>query len=218
MTNKDRFSKYYARSETQRSLNKALHKIATTNLATLSREQLKQIANPIIREAKRRMVTLEKEGLTDSPAYTFLKNELGGKYPSAAGTNINSIRNNVRLAYEFLHTKTSLPEGASEYNLWLSEHLGHQTTKEEREEIWDIVHRFENSHPQIFQGYGYDEAIKKIASAYQISGRDKEKAYEEFTQYLKGTGELFDIEMGTGEELAEAGITPWFEGRNSRRY
>lgn len=198
----------------QKQLNRAIHRIQTTNLGLLDRNELKMLANPIIREARKRMRELENAGLKDSPAYRFIKSELGG-YPTAAGTDRNTILHNIREATDFLHAKTSLVENAEEYNIWLDEHLGMDTTPEEREEIWDVVHRFETQHPQLFMNFGYDEAIKKIATAYILGGNDTEYATAQMYEYLKGRGRLAEIERGDGEELNRIGITPWFN--NSTR-
>lgn len=215
---KDFLKKFYKREGTvQKQLNKAIYKIQTTNLAMLDRDELKQIGLPIIKEARRRMRELENSGLTDAPAYRYIIEELGG-YPTTAGKDRNEILHNVKEATDFLHAKTSITSNAQEYNIWLDEHLGMITTKEQREEIWDVVHRFENTHPQLFMNFGYDETIKKIATAYILGGNDMEYATSQFYDYLKGRGKLADIERGDGEELSRIGISPWFNKTSMKGY
>ena len=198
-----------------KQVNSAIYRIQKTNLAMLDRNSLKQIGLPVIREAKKRMVLLENAGLTSSPAYKFIKKELKTKYPTTAGTNRNSILNNIRLATDFLHARTSLVQEAAQYNEWVISHVGLDLTQDELTDFWDVVHRFEDTNPQVFMNRGYDEAIRKIATAYHLNNRDKEEATRVFLEYLEGKGELIDIERGTGEELKQYGITSWFN--NSMR-
>lgn len=208
-------SQFYERPGTReaRSLHKALNQIASKGVRTMSRDELKKVGLPVIREAKKRMRILEEEGLTDSPAYQYIKER--NLQLTTGGKNLNAIRQNVMEAFNFLHTKTSVEQGAREYADWLNEHLGAETTPEQREMIWDLVHRFEESHPGRFINYGYDEAIKRIAKSAQMSGFDIDKAYKTFSDYLAGQGELADMERNEGEELDRDGASPWYKGRNS---
>ena len=195
-----------------KQLHKSLYRIRTTNLSHYDREQLKQIAKPVIREVNKRLRLLEDAGLTSSPAYRFLISELG-KYPTVSGSDINTIRNNIRVASDFLHTKTSLVENAKDYNRWLDEHLGVGLTEEEKVELWDVIHRFETTHPNLFINYGYDEAIRKISSAYHLTGKNMEQATATFYSYLENEGILANLEKGQGQELRPTGIRPWWGKR-----
>ena len=148
-------------------LKKSMDIIADHGVSVFSREELKQIANPIIREAKKRLRDLERAGLTDSPAYRYLaRNEVK---LTAAGKNLNAIKHNVKEASEFLKAKTSTVAGAREFlyktiNMW----AGRETTVEEREKIWDTYHRLEQIHPGYFlkETYGSSELSADI---YTIS-------------------------------------------------
>lgn len=215
MAKQEFLSQFYQRSTTReaRSLHKAINTIAKQGVRSMDRDTLKQVGLPIIREAKARIRELEREGLTDSPAYQYLKAR--NVDISTRGTNLNTIRQNVMEAYNFLHTKTSVVEGARDYNRWLDEHLGVETSKEQREIIWDLIHRFEDSHPGRFISYGYDEAIKRIANAAKSANYDIDKAYGIFADYLKGQGEQADLEINEGAELDRDGASPWYRGRSS---
>lgn len=197
-----------------KQLNKALFKVGQYGVRGMTRDELKQVGLPIIREAKKRVRELEKAGLTDSPAYRAYVIEKKMKI-STAGKNINAIKNEVREAWAFLNARTSTVEGASDYNRWLDDHLGARTTKEQRESIWDLVHRFEETHPGKFINYGYDEAIRKIAKAAELADYNIDKAYNIFSQYLAGQRDIADMEIDAGKELDENGATPWFKGRSS---
>ena len=197
---------YRSRPETKmaRALNKAVYHIGDKGIRNMGLKELKQVGLPIISEARARMRQLEANGLTDSPAYRYMK-DLGIKI-STAGNDINAIKNNVREAYEFLHKKTSTVEGAQAHTTWLNEHLGTETTQEQREKIFDLVHRFEKEHPQHFINYGYDEAIARIAKMTRATDFDVDEAYIRLSEHLKETGELSDIKPGERKR-----ITPWYK-------
>lgn len=133
----------------------------------ISLSNLRKYGEPIMREAEKRLDKLEEAGLIDSPAYR-------GYIVSGASTSMDTtqqkLRHNVLEAFNFIHAKTSIVEEALNYNSWLDAHLGKETTTDERQAIWDVVHEFENKFGQAFEGYGYDEAIKKIAQVSRASG------------------------------------------------
>lgn len=198
----------------KKQLNRAIYLIGTHGVRGFDRNELKGIGLPIIREARKRIIELEKAGLTDAPAYQAYVVDKGMK-ATTAGKDLNKIRHEVFEAWQFLRAPTSTVEGAIDYNKWLDEHLGAETTKEQRDNIWDLVRRFERSHPERFINYGYDEAIKRIAKAAEMADYDIEKAYGIFADYLAGQGQLADFERGEGAELGKDGVSPWFRGRNS---
>lgn len=203
---------YYTRPESEMSsqLNRAIKRIGDIGVQNFDRKELKQVGLPIIREARARMRQLESCGLTDSPAYIHMKN-LDIKI-STGGQDLNTIRQNVMQAYNFLHTKTSTVEGASHYSSWLDSHLGSDTTVEQREKIWDVVHRFEETHPQHFINYSYDETIKRIGRLSKLADFDADKAYEGLLNLLEKEREL-DVE-GYEPETSPRRST-WFRGRSS---
>ena len=173
--NPSSYSEYVPRrdSKNQRQLNRALYLVGSKGIRGLDRTELKQVARPIIRETNLRMRRIEQENLINSsPAYQFIARQLGGKKPSVGGNNINVIKNNLRLAYDFLHTSTSTVEGAKEYSRWLERTLGGGLSEDEMTSIWQIVHKFEDTHPQKFMNYEYDESIKIISNVARKTGFD----------------------------------------------
>ena len=194
----------------KKQLNRAIYLVGTNGIKGFDRNELKQIGLPIIREARRRIRELERAGLTDSPAYQAYVVEKKMK-ATTAGKDLNTIRHEVFEAWKFLDASTSTVEGASDYNKWLDDHLGAETTKEQRTGIWDLVRRFESSHPERFINYGYDEAIKRIAKAAEMADYDIDKAYDIFAEYLRGQGELADLERGGETELDERGRSGWMK-------
>ena len=128
---------------------------------------LRKYGEPILKEAAKRLDELEMAGFIDSPAY---KAYIESKASLEMDVDQYALRHNVMEAFNFVHAKTSIVEEALNYNSWLDAHLGKETTTDERQAIWDVVHEFENKFGQAFEGYGYDEAIKKIAQVSKASG------------------------------------------------
>ena len=181
----------------------------------MSREELKQIGLPLIRETRKRIRLLEEAGLTDSPAYKYITSK---GIPTTAGKNLNSIKASVKLAFDFLHTKTSLVAGAIEFNEKLDYLLGADTTAEQRDIIWTVVGRFEESHTGRFINFNYNETIRKISKAAKLAEYDVDEATRIFTEYLENEGELAELEIGGETELDERGRSGWMKrGGSSMR-
>lgn len=158
----------------QPTLNKSLYIIGTHGVRGLDREDLKRIGNPIIREVRKRMRLLEEANLTEySRAYRYIKDN--NLKVSLEGKNINTIKHELLEAYNFLHAKTSTVEGAEDYKKWLSNTLGGEVTEDTSKIIWGLVHTFEQTNPEKFINYGYDEAIKIISKVAKKTGYDKEE-------------------------------------------
>lgn len=163
-------------------LKKAMDFYAQHGYSVLDRNELKAIAKPIIREAKRRMRELERTGLTDSPAYRWVISE--DATFSAKGTDRNTILHNLTTATEFLKRKTSTVEGTKEYiDSTINRFSGVATSREQRERIWDVYNRLEKLHPGYFMRdtYGSSELsqdIYDITSVLQDSKWDVDEAID----------------------------------------
>lgn len=148
-------------------LKKSMDFISEHGLSVLDRNEIKRISYPIIREAKRRMRELEKNGMTDSPAYRYvMRHKINF---TAGGKNLNNIRHNLQEAWTFLQSKTSTVSGAKDFvDKTIDKWVGYKTTREQREKIWDIYYRLEEIHPGYFlkDTYGSGELASDI---YTIS-------------------------------------------------
>lgn len=129
-------------------LQKAFDSVVEKGVANFTRPELKQIARSLIREANLRYRELENAGLTDTPAFRYMKEY--GKL-SAAGKDTNKIKKNIRLAIDFISSKTSTVEGARTYlSKTIETWVKGKTSHEQRERIWDLYHRLEQIHPGYF--------------------------------------------------------------------
>lgn len=199
---------------TRSVLHSSIYQIQTRNLSTMTLSEIKKIGNSIIREANLRMKELESANLKSSPAYQYIKTHTGKSRFSLAGDDRPRILNQLRYAVDFLHTKTSVVSGAAEYGTWLDRHIGVNLDEDEKVELWEIIHAFENTNPERFVNYGYDVTIRQISTAYNLT-RDKELTRKAFIDYLRGEGMIADLERGSNEDLKKAldmaGVEPWIK-------
>lgn len=169
-----------------KQLQKAFDIVKERGVSAMTRDELKQVARPLIREANLRYRELERAGLTDTPAFRYLKNEIGKL--SAAGTNTNTIKKNIHKAYGFLASKTSTVSGARDYlSSTVESWIGAKTSKEQREQLWDLYHRLEKIHPGYFSSelYSSGELADDMSIIYDVLNRndwDIDRATEELTK------------------------------------
>ena len=139
------------------ALGRDMRYISENGINKLTESELKAKARMLIREANKRVRALEAEELTDMPAYRHYKNDI--KKFTVQGKNLNKIRNITMQAYNFLLSKTSTVSGAKEFlNSTTNKWIGKNTTKEQREKIWDTFNRLEKDHPGIFTVEAYTSA------------------------------------------------------------
>lgn len=188
------------------SLTRAIYKLANTPIGMLKLPELKQLAKPIIREAKLRFRKLEEAGLEESPAYQFILDKKVNL--SAAGTDINAIRKNVMKAYDFLHTSTSIVENAANYikkiETWFP-----GTTKDERKDIWDAIRRLEDLHPEKFRSY--DIEYSKIGKIVKSTGYSADEIVAKYEALIK---EAQERELAEARELTKEGRSPLLKGNS----
>ena len=191
----------------QPALNKAIYTIGTYGVRGFDIKELKRIGRPIIKEVKTRMKLLEEAGLEKySRAYEYVINH--NLKISLAGDNINDIKHELVEAYNFLHTKTSTVEGTIEYRKWLNRVMGGDVTDENAKMIWALVHHFEDTNPEKFINYGYDEAIKTISTVARQTGYDASKT-EALVREIFQRNLHFDFEDDIPKESE---MSPWYKG------
>ena len=193
--------------KSKKKLRQSLEKIADTGVRSMNVSELKSVGSTVIREARRRMRELERTGREDSPAYEAYRAR--GLKTSLQGSDINKLKHELKEAYEFITRKTSTTEGTDLYNQWLDEHLGAETTKEQRAKIWDIVNRIEIEHPNLFINYGYNETISKISDIAASTGFNVDLSYEIFKSVVEGTLKTERDGMEFGKELNEGTVSGW---------
>lgn len=194
---------------------KAIDWISENGVSKMTRENARAIMYPLTREAKKRVRQLEAADLTDTPAYRYYKEkELAFEYNK--NLSLNQLKGRAKDLYDFLSAKTSSFQGAQDYvNSTINAWIGKNTTKEQREKLWDLYHRLEKDHPQILISpiYGSDELAQDL---YEIQGYlnrtdfDVDAAYEMITDmteqgYITPSGSgLFGNWFQTDDDLPDA--------------
>lgn len=185
--------------------------IAEHGVSDVSLQTLKRAGNALIRTAKKRIRELEMAGYTDTPAYRYYKNNI--KKFSLEGANLNKARHMVMETYKFLLSKTSTVEGAETFlNSTIEKWVGQNTTREQRERIFDLYHRIEAIHPSFFTREAYSSS-ELAADIYTISEvlRSQDWNIEEALEILEheeGTSLIFDDDID--EDLMDE-IVMWFD-------
>lgn len=188
------------------ALGRDMRYISENGINKLTTDELKTKARNLIREANKRVRALEAEGLTDMPAYRHYKNDI--KNFTVQGKNLNQIRNITMQAYNFLLSKTSTVSGAREFlNTTTNKWIGKNTTKEQREKIWDTFNRLEKDHPGIFTVEAYTSAelmqdIYTINVVLEAADWDVDKAIELLSND-EGFNRLEDQDEEIYDELTE---------------
>lgn len=185
--------------------------IAEHGVSDVSLQTLKRAGHSLIRTAKKRIGELEMAGLTDTPAYRYYKNNI--KNFSLAGANLNKARHIVMETYNFLLSKTSTVEGAENFlNSTIEKWVGQQTTREQRERIFDLYHRLEKIHPGFFARETYSSSelsadIYTISEVLQAKEWDIDEAMA-ILEHEEGTSIIFDDDID--EELMDE-VGMWFD-------
>lgn len=187
---------------------KAMNELDEKGINPFNEKQLKRIGLPIIRAAKKRMRELEINGLTDSPAYRYIKrNNINF---TTSTINLNELRKNVWAAHKFLTKPTSSKVGAESFlNKTVNKWTGRDTTKEQREKIWDLFHRLEDKHPGYFTKETYSSGeltadIYVMTEVLDAKDWDIDKAYEVLS---KDEMIIFDDDMDF--DLMDE-VTDWY--------
>lgn len=190
----------------------AVNILEKIGVSGLTESQLREIAKPMLATARNRVKALEREGLQDSPAYRYFKNNIA-TWSIAGVTNHNKLRHIIIEAYNFLNAKTSTVEGAKDFFHSTTERfIGRSATKEQREAVWDLYTRLEAKHPGYFTSktYGSDQMIEDIYVMSQVldqKGWDIDRAMEILDREV-GDTLLFDDEI---EDYTQDELGYWYD-------
>lgn len=154
-------------------LNKVVAKIGRTPLYNFKKSELESMLKVLQREVRTRISEIRKNELAyDSPAYQYIKRNKISTYAPRQNTR-QAYMKAVRDAVDFLHSKTSLVEGAKQYRTWLNNTIGEDLSLKEKRSIWRNVHRAEEKYAEKFIQHGYGMVIKHIAEVTKKNGYKK---------------------------------------------
>ena len=158
-------------------------------LNKLSASDLKSLTNRLVSASNKRIRRLEKtERGKSSFAYQSVE-ERGRKF-STRGKNVNQLKQEFKLAKQFLGYKTSTVKGWKEYRTKVEQRTGYATEGEsvnwsERtwSKYWKVYRRFEETHGGTYKK-GDSDRIQQMLTEIMKSS-DKRKSADSFQKMIE---------------------------------
>lgn len=158
-------------------------------LNKLSEKDLRSLTNRLVSASNKRIRRLEKTTRgTSSFAYQSVQ-ERGRKF-STRGKNVNQLKQEFKLAKQFLGYKTSTVKGWKEYRTKVEQRTGYATEGEsldwsERtwEKYWKVYRRFEETHGGTFKK-GDSDRIQQMLTEIMDSS-DKRRSADTFQRMIE---------------------------------
>lgn len=158
-------------------------------LNKLSSSDLKSLTNRLVSASNKRIRRLEKtERGKSSFAYQSVE-ERGRKF-STRGKNVNQLKQEFKLAKQFLGYKTSTVKGWKEYRTKVEQRTGYATEGEsvnwsERtwSKYWKVYRRFEETHGGTYKK-GDSDRIQQMLTEIMKSS-DKRKSADSFQKMIE---------------------------------
>lgn len=158
-------------------------------LNKLSTSDLKSLTNRLVSASNKRIRRLEKtERGKSSFAYQSVE-ERGRKF-STRGKNVNQLKQEFKLAKQFLGYKTSTVKGWKEYRTKVEQRTGYATEGEsvnwsERtwSKYWKVYRRFEETHGGTYKK-GDSDRIQQMLTEIMKSS-DKRKSADSFQKMIE---------------------------------
>ena len=158
-------------------------------LNKLSSSDLKSLTNRLVSASNKRIRRLEKtERGKSSFAYQSIE-ERGRKF-STRGKNVNQLKQEFKLAKQFLGYKTSTVKGWKEYRTKVEQRTGYATEGEsvnwsERtwSKYWKVYRRFEETHGGTYKK-GDSDRIQQMLTEIMKSS-DKRKSADSFQKMIE---------------------------------
>ena len=158
-------------------------------LNKLSAQDLKSLTNRLVSASNKRIRRLEKtERGKSSFAYQSVE-ERGRKF-STRGKNVNQLKQEFKLAKQFLGYKTSTVKGWKEYRTKVEQRTGYATEGEsvnwsERtwSKYWKVYRRFEETHGGTYKK-GDSDRIQQMLTEIMKSS-DKRKSADSFQKMIE---------------------------------
>lgn len=164
-------------------------------LNKLSEKDLRSLTNRLVSASNKRIRRLEKTTRgTSSFAYQSVQ-ERGRKF-STRGKNVNQLKQEFKLAKQFLGYKTSTVKGWKEYRTKVEQRTGYATEGEslnwpERtwEKYWEVYRKFEEGHSGLIAKKGtgtkYDSDRIQQMLTEMMESSDKRRSADSFQRMIE---------------------------------
>lgn len=158
-------------------------------LNKLTEKDLRSLTNRLVSASNKRIRRLEKTTRgTSSFAYQSVQ-ERGRKF-STRGKNVNQLKQEFKLAKQFLGYKTSTVKGWKEYRTKVEQRTGYATEGESLDwsertwsKYWKVYRRFEETHGGTFKK-GDSDRIQQMLTEIMDSS-DKRRSADSFQRMIE---------------------------------
>ena len=139
-----------------------------SDLNAFTNKELKQITSRLVSAANKRVRRLEGSSLgTSSMAYQSV--ERRGRMFSVKGKNVNQVRNEFKLASNFLKMKTSTVSGWKQYQKDVAKKMKsasgidiNKWSDDNKSKMWKVYRKFEEQHGGEFKKGDSDRIIQYL--------------------------------------------------------
>lgn len=181
---------------------------------TMGDVELKQITSRLVSASNKRIRRLEKSTRGKS-SFAYQTVEDRGRMFSVRGKNTNQVRQEFKLAKNFLNMKTSTVTGWKKYRKETEDRLVSATDGESLnwkdgtwKKFWKVYRRFEEVHGGTYKK-GDSDRIQKMLTEI-MNSNDKRKSADSFQRMLDDEYEsMLEINWEDDEEIADAFDLDW---------
>lgn len=158
-------------------------------LNRISEKDLRSLTNRLVSASNKRIRRLEKTTRgTSSFAYQSVQER--GRMFSTRGKNVNQLKQEFKLAKQFLGYKTSTIKGWKEYRTKVEQRTGYATEGESLDwsertwsKYWKVYRRFEETHGGTFKK-GDSDRIQQMLTEIMDSS-DKRRSADTFQRMIE---------------------------------
>ena len=157
-------------------------------LNSLSESEMKQITSRLVSASNKRIRRLEQTTMGTS-SFAYQKVESRGKKFSVRGKNLNQVKQEFKLAKQFLQYKTSTVSGWKKYRSKMEQRVSGETYGESQQwkdatwkKFWKVYRRFEETNGGTFKK-GDSDRIQQILHEI-FTNEDKRHSVDYFSDVL----------------------------------
>lgn len=168
-------------------------------LNSLSESEMKQITSRLVSASNKRIRRLEQTTMGTS-SFAYQKVESRGKKFSVRGKNLNQVKQEFKLAKQFLQYKTSTVSGWKKYRSKMEKRVSGETYGESQQwkdatwkKFWKVYRRFEETNGGTFKKGDSDRIQQMLHEIF--TDEDKRHSVDYFSDILDDKyNELYEEE------------------------
>ena len=157
-------------------------------LNSLSESEMKQITSRLVSASNKRIRRLEQTTMGTS-SFAYQKVESRGKKFSVRGKNLNQVKQEFKLAKQFLQYKTSTVSGWKKYRSKMEKRVSGETFGESQQwkdatwkKFWKVYRRFEETNGGTFKKGDSDRIQQMLHEIF--TDEDKRHSVDYFSDIL----------------------------------